>query len=134
MKSALLVVFTAGMFAASLAWGCGVCVEDKMAATYDHKLVARALDRGHHVVFTELSGPPLTAAQWQLLGRTTQSVRGVMRDSVRTSKSSMGLSFEIDPNATPAAAAIAEINRRMEKQPIRLSLIRALTPQQVAAR
>ena len=134
MKRVLLVLLAAGMLGAPLARACGVCVEDKMAATYDHKLVARALDRGHQVVFTELSGPPLTATQWQLLGRTTHSVRGVMRGTVRTSKSPMGLSFEIDPDATAAPAAIAEINRRMDKHPIRVSLIRALSAQDVGAR
>ena len=105
-----------------------------MAATYDHALVTRAMTRGHQVVFTDISGPELTRPQWQMLARTVHSIGGVMRGSVRTSKSPTALSFEIDPKATAAATAIAEINQRMGKQPIRISLIRAVSPQEVAAR
>ena len=35
------------------AMACGVCVEDKVAATYDHALVRRALERHRVVVFAE---------------------------------------------------------------------------------
>lgn len=134
MKKALFLLFTAGMLAAPLARGCGLCVEDRMAATYDHALVVRAMTRGHQVVFTDISSPELTRTQWQMLARTVQSIGGVMRGSVRTSKSPTALSFEIDPRATTAADAITEINQRMGKQPIRVSLIRTISEQEVAAR
>jgi hypothetical protein len=134
MKAVLALVFTAGMLAASLARGCEVCVEDRMAATYDHEVFTRALNRGHQVVFTDITSRALTRTEWHLLAWTVQSVRGVMKGSVRISKSPMALSFEIDPKATAAAAAITEINRRMGKQPIRVSLIRTISQQEVAAR
>ena len=134
MKNVLLLLFAAGMLSASLASGCGVCVEDKMAATYDHEVFTRAMNRGHQVVFTDLSGPALRRTEWHLFAWTVQSVRGVMKGSVRTSKSPMALSFEIDPKVTAAPAAIAQINRRMGKQPIRVSLIRTVSQQEIAAR
>ena len=134
MKKLLFSIFTAGMLAASLAHGCGVCVEDKMAATYDHEVFTRAMNRGHQVVFADLSSRQLTRTEWHLFAWTVQSVRGVMKGSVRTSNSPMALSFEIDPKATAAADAIREINRRMGKRPIRVSLIRTLSQQEIAAR
>jgi hypothetical protein len=134
MKKWLVVLFTAGMLAASLAQGCGVCVEDRMAATYDHDRVIGAMDRGHQIVFTDVTSRELTRTEWHLLNWTVQSVRGVMKGSVRTSKSPMALSFEIDPKATSDATAIREINRRMGKQPIRISLIRTMSPREVASR
>ena len=134
MKKLLLVLFAAGMLAASLAQGCGVCVEDRMAATYDHDLVIGAMDRGHQIVFTDVTSRELARTEWALLSWAVQSVRGVMKGSVRTSKSPMALSFEIDPKATSDATAIKEINRRMGKQPIRVSLIRTMSPREVASR
>ena len=134
MKKSIFALFTAGMLASSLAQGCGVCVEDRMAATYDHDLVIGAMDRGHQIVFTDVTSRELTRTEWHLLSWTVQSVRGVMKGSVRTSKSPMALSFEIDPKATAAATAIREINRRMGKQPIRVSLIRTMSPREVASR
>jgi hypothetical protein len=134
VKTVLLLLFTAGMFGAPLARGCGVCVEDRMAATYDHELVKRALDRGHEVVFTDVSGPELERAQWQALTRAVQSVRGVMRGSVRISKAPMALSFEIDPKTTAAPVAITAVNRLISTQPVRVSLIRTLSDKHVALR
>ena len=128
------LLLTAGLLAASPAWGCGVCVEDRMAATYDHDRVVGAMDRGHQIVFTDVTSRPMTRTEWHLLSWTVQSVRGVMKGSVRISKSPMALSFEIDPKATAAATAIREINRRMGKQPIRISLIRTMSPREVASR
>jgi hypothetical protein len=94
----------------------------------------RAMGRGHQVVFTDLSSPALTRTQWHLLAWAVQSVRGVMKGSVRTSKSPLALSFEIDPKATTAAAAIKEINRRVGGQRVSISLIRTVSQQEVAAR
>jgi len=92
------------------------------------------MERGHQVVFTDVSSRKLTRSEWHLLAWTVQSVRGVMRGSVRTSKAPMALSFAINPKVTAAATAIREINRRMGKQPVRVSLIRTMSPQEVAAR
>ena len=122
------------MLAAPLAQGCGDCVEDRMAATYDHDLVVVAMGRGHQIVFTDVTSQALTRTEWHLLSWTVQSVRGMMKGSVRISKSPMALSFEIDPKATAAAAAIREINRRVGKQPVRVSLIRTMSPREVASR
>ena|SRR5687767_2470252 len=134
MKKLLLMLFTAGMLAAPLAQGCGGCAEDRMAATYDHDRVIGAMDRGHQIVFTDVTSRELTRTEWHLLAWTVQSVRGVMKGSVRTSKLPRALSFEIDPKATSDATAIREINRRMRKQPIKISLIRTMSPREVASR
>jgi hypothetical protein len=131
----LVLLLTVGIFAPALAQACGVCVEDRMAATYDHELVTRAISRGHQVVFTDVSGPASpTPAQWHMLARAVQNVDGVIKGSVRTSKSPTALSFEIDPKASAAATAITGINERIGKQPLRVSLIRTISQQEVAAR
>ena len=134
MKQLLHLLLAAGLLSASLAQGCGFCAEDRMAATYDHDLVISAMEQGHQIVFTDVSGRPLTRTEWHLLSWTVQSVRGVMKGSVRISKSPMALSFGIDPKATKAATAITEINRRIGRQPIRLALIQTMSPPAIASR
>ena len=134
MKRFLGMLFTAAMLAVSAAHGCGLCAEDRMAATYVHDLVIGAMDRGHQIVFTDVTSRPMTRTEWHLVSWAVQSIRGVMKGSVRISKSPMALSFEIDPKATNAATAIREINRRFGKQSIRISLIQTMTPPAVASR
>jgi hypothetical protein len=46
----------------------------------------------------------------------------------------MALSFEIDPKATAAPAAITEINRRIGKHHAKISLIRTISQEEVASR
>jgi hypothetical protein len=54
MMRALLL---AGLLAAApLAGACGYCVEDKMAAAYDHAVVSRALAQQHHIAFFHVDG------------------------------------------------------------------------------
>ena len=65
--------------AASLA--CGACVEDKVAATYDHAVVERAAASGDVMVFCEVTGP-LDA---QHLKQAMRRVHGVRPQSVRVS-------------------------------------------------
>ena len=131
MRKWLVLLFTAGMLAASVARGCGICAEDRMPATYDHDLVLGAMERGNQIVFTDVTSPQLTRAEWHVLSWRAQSVHGVMKDSIRISKSPMALSFEIDPKATTAADAIRDINRRIGK-PTRISLVQTMSPRAVA--
>jgi hypothetical protein len=53
------------MSALLLAMACGVCLEDKVAATYDYALVQRALAQQRVVVFAS-HAHPWTSAAWRL--------------------------------------------------------------------
>ena len=44
------------LLAAAPAFGCGVCVEDKIASCYDHAVVTSAKARGHAVAFFAIHG------------------------------------------------------------------------------
>lgn len=100
MKKTLLVL----ALAAPAAWACGVCVEDKVAATYDYAVVQRALSHGQVVVYCEVSG---RAAEARLRAAAAK-VPGLDRDSVRVSAEPAALSFALDTSKrSPAAAAAA---------------------------
>ncbi len=100
----LQAVAGSSVLAAASAVACGACVEDKMAATYDHAQVEQAAAQGKVVVFCDLRGPvPGRDAL-----RAAAPVDGVATGSLRLSAEPAALSFVLDPAAkTPQAAADA---------------------------
>ena len=99
--AALLAATGAGL-------ACGYCVEDKIAATYDHAVVTKAFERKHHVVFLHVDGTlPSRAA----LERAAYAAPGVDAGSVRVAADLLTVSFAYDP----AKAKLGAIHKRMEK-------------------
>ncbi len=105
----LLVVAFVSALLPALAQACGVCAEDKMAATYDHAVVERALAQQRIVVFCEVRG---SAAAAQVRAAAVR-VRGVDPRSVRTSSDPAALSFAIDPRQLDARTAVRQLQMRM---------------------
>ena len=99
------------------AWSCGVCDEDKIAATFDHSTVARAASMRHHVVFVAVEGPVEPATFARRVAQIAPRIRGVMRGTVRTSEAPVTFSFVIDPALQPAASAVAELHRQLGPVP-----------------
>ena len=90
------------------ALACGYCVEDKIAATYDHAVVMQAFARKHHVVFMHVDG---AAPNRAVLERAAYGVPGVDGGSVRVAADLLTLSFAYDP----ARATLGAIHARIEK-------------------
>jgi len=88
---------------APAAWACGVCIEDKVAATYDHEVVVRAAASGKVMVFCEVAGP-LDAGR---LRSAARKVPGVDPASLRTSAQPAAVSFALDARQSPQAAVSA---------------------------
>ncbi len=91
------------------AWACGACVEDKIAATYDHALVQSAATQGRVVVFCELKGPIEPAR----IKKAAAGVRGLDPASVRVSADPAALSFVLDPVRQSPKAAVADLQQRL---------------------
>lgn len=102
MRHARAVAVLLLALAAAGAQACGVCIEDKVAATYDHHSVKEALARGRLVVYCEVAG----LADVQRAGRAAARVRGVDARSVRVSAEPAALSFVLDPRQQSAQAAV----------------------------
>jgi hypothetical protein len=86
---------------------CGYCVEDKIAATYDHAVVTQALARKHQVAFFHVdSAAPGRAA----LERAAYAA-GADKGSVRVAADLLTLSFAFDP----ARATLGVVHAQMEK-------------------
>lgn len=117
------------------ALACGYCVEDKLAATYDHGVFTRAMQRGYAMVFLEAAGleraergsaPALVAA--------VEAVPGVDRGTVRISAAPPAVSFSFDSDRYAVAGAVREINRRLVDRKIALTVLRVIDSRQAAVR
>ena len=115
------------------AFACGYCVEDKLAATYDHSVVTGAMQRGHAMVFLEAAGleraehgsaPALVAA--------IETVPGVDRGTVRISAAPPAVSFSFDSDRYAVGGAVSEINRRLAGRKVALTVFRVLDSRQMA--
>jgi hypothetical protein len=105
---------------------CGVCIEDKIAVTYDHAVVTRATQQGHVVVFAAMDG--MADAQAMALDATTAArrARGVDRGSVRAAAQPAALSFALDPGVQPPERAIAAIEKSARTPGLKLTLLKVV--------
>src|SRR3954465_1750179 len=87
--------------ATTAALACGYCVEDKIAAVYDHAVVTQAFARKHHVVFLHVDG---TAASRTLLERAAYAAPAVDAGSVRVAGDLLTVSFAYDPRRATLGA------------------------------
>ena len=118
-------LLAAAMVAASLpALACGVCIEDKVAVTYDHAVVQSAVARGHVVVFAAIetrSSPQVSA---QSVRSAARRASGVDRASVRTASEPAALSFALDPRVQSPDTALSSIEKAAAQPGLRLTLLR----------
>jgi hypothetical protein len=113
--------FAALLAACGAAYACGVCVEDKVASTYDHALVARSVAAGHHVAFFHVDGPLVKdEATRRALLAAVEAAPGVDKGSARVALDTLALSFAFDPRRGSLVAAQNAIDRRIAAR--RLSL------------
>jgi hypothetical protein len=90
---------------------CGVCAEDRIAATYDHAVVTQATAKGHVVVFAAIGGAGDRRALADAARRTAAGLGGVDRGTVRVSPEPAALSFALDPRIRTPQQALADIER-----------------------
>jgi hypothetical protein len=102
VKLRAVVLAVASLAGGAAALACGVCAEDKMAATYDHAVVERATAAGHAMVYCEVVGRFDAVRARQAARR----VRGVDESSLRVSAQPAALSFALDTRQQSAQAAV----------------------------
>lgn len=114
------------------ALGCGYCIEDRIAAVYDHGVRSRALDRDHQVAFFAIEGTfaPRDAAAGRAIVETTP---GVDRSSVRVSDELASVSFAFDPGRGLVDLQ-RRIERRLKSRGLTLSPLRIMDRQSAAGR
>jgi len=121
--TALAVAFAAAPF--SMAWACGACDEDKIAATYDHAVIDRAASGHHQVVFVAVDGPVDAAKIGRRVAAAASKVPGIVRGSLRTSLSPTAFSFALHA-AREAEVAVAGFRKAIGEPSARLTLVRIM--------
>ena len=96
------------MSALLLAIACGVCLEDKVAATYDYALVQRALAQRRVVVFAE-PRTPVDERRLKAFAAAAARAPGVDAATVKTSAAPATVSFVLDPRRADAKATSAAL-------------------------
>lgn len=92
-----------------LAFACGACVEDKVAATYDHAVVQAAAAQKKQMVFCEVQGFVTPSRMRAAAAR----VPGIDASSVRVSTHPAAISFALDSKVQSADAAASKIASRL---------------------
>lgn len=117
--AAALAAFTPAAFA------CGICVEDKVAATYDHGVITKALGRGHVVVFAEVKGSDNAATLTRAARKAALGVRGVDRATVRVAEQPTVVSFALDGSLRTPIQALAAMERAAASR-VKLDLLKVM--------
>ena len=121
----ICAAFIAMSSAAVLA--CGVCIDDKVAATYDHAVVTSAVARHQLMVFGEIAGAVDMKVATSRIARAAPEVPGIDRRSVRTSLAPAAFSFALDPAARAPDAAVAELQSRLHVPGATLVVLRVMS-------
>jgi hypothetical protein len=118
------IILAAGLLLlAGEAAACGYCVEDKVAATYDHAVVTRALAQGHHVVFFHVDG---ALVERRALEGAASAVPGIDKGSVRISPDLLTISVSFDPRRVSLVDLNARLDRRLAARKAALLPLRVM--------
>jgi hypothetical protein len=122
-----VLLLAAAFAAAGNASACGVCIEDKIAAVYDHAAVTKALEAKHVVVFFAIEGAiPPGATGLRKTAAMAASAPGVDRDSVRISRDGASLAVSFDPRRGNLAKVQEILDRRLGATGLSLLAMRVM--------
>jgi hypothetical protein len=109
------------------ALACGYCVEDRVAAVYDHAVVVKSLERRHPVVFLGIEGSLAPAeGERKAIEGALRGVPGVDSGSLRVSLTGAALSFAYDPGRAGLGVIMGGFERRLAAKGLGLSLLRVI--------
>lgn len=117
----------------STVFACGACIEDKVAATYDHAIAMRARAEHRSVVYGAIEGPVDVGEVAARIGREAARIRGIRRATVRVSAEAAAFSFVIDAAARLPETTVAELRRRVNIPGLRLTVVRVVPWREIAA-
>lgn len=103
-------------------WACGACVEDAIAATYDHATIRAAIAKRQQVVFVSIEGGD-PARVVRVLRAAARKVRGVQAGTLRTAVSPPAFSFALAAGE-PVDTAVSAFGKLIADQQVRLTVIR----------
>jgi reverse gyrase len=125
MRVRILIAAVATMTAPTAAHACGACVEDKVAATYDHVVIHAAIAKHRQVVFVAVDGDVDGKKIGAQIAAAAPKVRGVVVGTLRTSVAPPAFSFALDAAQTPETA-VAAFRKAIADSGVRLTMVRIM--------
>lgn len=129
MKTPLLLLGTSLALsltlAAASAQACGYCIEDKIAAVYDHAVVSKALAGGGQIAFFAVQGDA-AGSDAEAIKAAVESVKGVQRNSARFSASSASLSLAFDPKRISYVKLVQALESKLQERKLILLPLRIM--------
>lgn len=111
----------------TVAVACGHCVEDKIAAVYDHATVTRAFSQKHLVAYFAIDGALAPGDPTRrAIEALAESAYGVDKGSARVSVESASLSVAFDPQRASLAAVQKALERRLSSRRLSLLILRVM--------
>lgn len=110
-----------GIFLLNDAMGCGYCVEDKIAAVYDHAAVTQARAQKRTTVYFAIDGTIRDSAS--TLKAMAERTRGVEKGSARVSLEAHALAVTFDPRRTALAALQSALEKTLGPRGLELLLL-----------
>jgi hypothetical protein len=109
------------------AFACGFCIEDKIAAVYDHAVVTRALAQRHQVAFFAVEGniSPGEGSR-RALEAIAESLAGVDKGSARVSVEAASLSVAFDPARVPVEDLEFKLGRKFAGKGLKAGIMRIM--------
>jgi hypothetical protein len=124
-RGAVIGTLIAGLVSAAHA--CGYCIEDKIAAVYDHAVVTRATAQKYQVVFFAIEGEiPAGEASRRTLEAIVESIAGVDKGSARVSVAGASLSAAFNPRRTPFATMERSLSRKLAPRGLSVAIMRVM--------
>ena len=121
----MLVVALSTMTAPSAVHGCGVCIEDKVAATYDHAVIHAAIAQHRQVVFVAVDGAVDVNKIGAQIAAAARKIHGVVAGTLRTAVAPPAFSFALDAVHKPETA-MADFRKAIADSGVRLMMVRIM--------
>jgi len=94
---------------------CGHCIEDKVAAVYDHTVVAKAVHEKHIVAFFGIEGPlVVNTASKQEMQKIMSSINGVDPNTSRISLETGSISLAFNPTLLSYPALLTSLDKKLK--------------------
>jgi len=103
---------------------CGVCVEDKVAATYDHAVIRRAIERHQDVLFVSIEGADAIVVE-RRLAQAARALHGADAKTLRISASPAAFSIAIDRSQS-SDRVVGSLQAALREPGAQLTLVRVM--------
>ena len=102
------------LMSTSSAIACGHCIEDKVAAVYDHAIVVKAVQEKHVVAFFGIEGPlVVNTASKQDIQKIIGSINGVDLNTARISLEAGSISLTFNPTLLSYPALLDSLDKKL---------------------